>query len=113
MYSSRTLNYQSGHKGQIKPFDGARKESVWEARRAGGRVTDTFHVVDSPLYADDSFSPCFFVSCIRHTADCEDVLATLPALWTLFQIGYVRGSDLADNITIVTQGISPDVPAHA
>lgn len=47
------------------------------ARTGGGRVTDTFHVVDLPLDQEDSFASRFFVSGISHVIGSDGALADL------------------------------------
>lgn len=47
------------------------------ARTGGGRVTDTFHVVDLPLDQEDSFASRFFVSGIRHTRNADVIIQDL------------------------------------
>lgn len=45
------------------------------SRTGGGRATDTFHIVDSPLRGEHDFKSRFFVSGIRHVDEPEVVLA--------------------------------------
>lgn len=45
------------------------------ARTGGGRVTDTFHVVDMPIKASKNFSSRFFVSGLRHVSPAEEILS--------------------------------------
>ena len=47
------------------------------ARTGGGRVTDTFHVVELPLNESQGFSSRFFVSGLRHTPGVEGHLLSL------------------------------------
>lgn len=47
------------------------------ARTGGGRVTDTFHVVDFPLDLADSFQSRFFVSGVRYVDGSGAVIAAL------------------------------------
>lgn len=47
------------------------------SRTGGGRVTDTFHLVDSFNLADGACSGRFFVSGIQHSPDSTQILARL------------------------------------
>ncbi len=49
------------------------------ARTGGGRVTDTFHVLDVPMQWEDRFTSRFFVSGISHTDEAEKVLAAISS----------------------------------
>lgn len=47
------------------------------ARTGGSRVTDTFHILDVPVYLEDHFTSRFFVSGISHTEEAEHVLVSV------------------------------------
>ncbi|CAO1648952.1 HIRAN domain-containing protein [Salinibacterium sp. NYA9b] len=49
------------------------------ARTGGGRATDTFHIVETPLRDSGRFTSRFFVSGVRYTADADCVLAGISS----------------------------------